>query len=249
MRSALAIVVAACAACSPASAGAQAWGSGPGSSAGSEAVLSGKLQERIDAGSYSYLRIATAAGEVWAAVPVTTLKAGAEVRIDQPVWMKDFESKTLGRKWPRIAFGTLSGPKAAGAQAPSGKMPADANHSFAHPKASPPADVGEAKVPRAPGKSGRTVAEVFAQRAALSGHEVAVRGKVVKFTEGVLGRNWIHLRDGTGSGGSNDLTVTTSESCAVGDVVLLSGTARVDQDFGAGYRYPVLVEGARLQSR
>jgi len=245
MRFALAIVVAACAACSPASAQAQAWGPAASGSAGSDPVLSGKLQERIDAGSYSYLRIATAAGEVWAAVPVTTLKAGAEVRIDQPVWMKDFESKTLGRKWPRIAFGTLSGPEAA----PPGKMPADANHSFAHPKASPPADVGEAKVPRAPGKSGRTVAEVFAQRAALSGHEVAVRGKVVKFTEGVLGRNWIHLRDGTGSDGSNDLTVTTSESCAVGDVVLLSGTARVDQDFGAGYRYPVLVEGARLQSR
>src|SRR5262245_56904882 len=156
MRFALAIVLAACAACSPAPAGAQEWDPAARSGAGADAVLSGKLQERSDAGSYSYLRIATSAGEVWAAVPTTTLQAGADVRIEQPMWMKDFESKTLGRKWPRIAFGTLSGSEAAATQGPSGKMPADANHSFAHPKAAPAAAVGKVKVARAPGSSGRT---------------------------------------------------------------------------------------------
>ena len=254
MRLASAIFLAACAACSAAGAGPQeanpaASGAGPGS------AVSGKLLERIDAGSYSYLRIAGATGEVWAAVPTTGLPAGAEVRVEQPLWMQDFESKTLGRKWPRIAFGTLSGSEGTGAsqgggaRGPSPKMPSDAAHSFTHPAAPPPADVGELRVARAPGSSGRTVGEVFAQRAALSGREVAVRGKVVKFTAGVLGRNWVHLRDGTGANGANDLTVTSDESCSVGDVVLARGTARLDQDFGAGYRYPVLLEGARLQAR
>jgi hypothetical protein len=260
MRFALAISLAVCAACNASAAGSQEPTPAPrGEDPGS--AVSGKLLERIDAGSYSYLRIASAAGEVWAAVPTTALPVGAPVSVEQPLWMQDFESKTLGRKWPRIAFGTLSGSGAGGAAephpaaladapgGPAGRMPSDALHAFTHPSAPRAADVGGLKVARAPGSSGRTVAEVFAQRTALSGQEVAVRGKVVKFTAGVLGRNWIHLRDGTGVDGGNDLTVTSDESCAVGDVVLARGTARLDQDFGAGYRYPVLLEGARLQAR
>jgi hypothetical protein len=260
MRFALAIFVATSAACSAAGAGPQAADpAAPATRPGS--AVSGKLLERIDAGSYSYLRIAGAAGEVWAAVPATELSAGAEVRVEQPLWMQDFESNTLGRKWPRIAFGTLSASTAPGGatshdggaalvpRGSSGRMPADAVHAFTHPSAPPPVGGGEVKVARAAGSSGRTVAEVFAQRATLAGRKVAVRGKVVKFTGGVLGRNWIHLRDGTGGDGTNDLTVTSEETCSVGDVVLASGVARVDQDFGAGYRYAVLIEGARLQAR
>jgi hypothetical protein len=63
-----------------------------------------------------------------------------------------------------------------------------------------------------------------------------------------MGRNWLHLRDGTGSSANkdHDLTVTTSETAAVGDVVLVRGTVRKDLDFGAGYAYAVLVEEAKL---
>jgi len=74
-----------------------------------EGSLRGKLLERIDAGSYSYLRLAATAGEVWAAVPVTDVAVGASVTVEQPIWMQDFEGKAIGRKFPRIAFGTLSG--------------------------------------------------------------------------------------------------------------------------------------------
>jgi len=63
-----------------------------------------------------------------------------------------------------------------------------------------------------------------------------------------MGRNWIHLRDGTGSAekSDNDLTVTTDDQAAVGDVVSVKGTVRLDKDFGAGYAYPVLVEDAKV---
>jgi hypothetical protein len=90
---------------------------------------------------------------------------------------------------------------------------------------------------------------VFAKRTALNGKPVGVRGKVVKVTTGVMGRNWVHLRDGTGAAGNDDLLVTTQDECAVGDVVVARGTARVYQDFGAGYKYPVLIEGAKLQEK
>ncbi len=63
-----------------------------------------------------------------------------------------------------------------------------------------------------------------------------------------MGRNWIHIRDGSGSAEKSDfdLTVTTSEKAAVGDVVLVKGTLRFDQDFGSGYTYPVILEGAEF---
>ena len=77
---------------------------------------------------------------------------------------------------------------------------------------------------------------------------VAVRGKVVKYNPGIMGKNWIHLRDGSGSREKkdDDITVTTLDSAAVGDVVLVRGTVHLDRNFGAGYVYPVIIEDAKV---
>ncbi len=85
----------------------------------------------------------------------------------------------------------------------------------------------------------------------LTGSTVTVRGRVVKFNGGILGRNWIHLQDGTGDAtqGTHDLTVTTDAKAAVGDVVTITGMLVVDQDFGAGYAYAVLLESASVESQ
>jgi hypothetical protein len=61
-----------------------------------------------------------------------------------------------------------------------------------------------------------------------------------------MDRTWFHIQDGTGMGESKDLTVTTDHPVEVGSVVLVKGTAAVDKDFGAGYFYPVILEGATV---
>jgi hypothetical protein len=61
-----------------------------------------------------------------------------------------------------------------------------------------------------------------------------------------MGKNWIHLQDGTGDNGSNDLTVTTDSTVNVGDTVLVSGVLNTDKDFGYGYQYAVIVEDAKI---
>ena len=93
---------------------------------------------------------------------------------------------------------------------------------------------------------GYTVSELFAKRSDLAGREVSVRGKVVKFTGGVMGKNWIHLRDGSGGAESNDLTVTTDATATVGDTVLVRGKLATDRDLGYGYKYDVIVEDAQI---
>ena len=232
-----------------------------GGQAAPATTVKGKIVERLDAEPYSYLRLKTDQGEAWAAVPKTDKAAGAEVVVANAMAMPDFESKTLKRKFELVYFGTLGGadaPPAApshgegGAMGgpggpmggPGGPMGMAAQHAAA---AAGPADVGSVKVPKAPGADARTVAEVFAQRVALKEKGVTVRGKVVKFNEGIMGRNWLHIRDGSGAAGKdNDLTVTTAEKAAIGDVVIVKGTVRIDKDFGAGYSYPVIVEDAKL---
>ena len=266
MRLALAVLLAlAVTACkksnAPSPAQAPAAG-GPVATASAAGGVGGKLLERIDAAPYSYLKIATPAGEIWAAVPQAAVEKGADVVIDNPMPMDGFESKSLNRKFEKIYFGTLAGqggPAQAAApagmppgaapvpgQMPPGGMPPGgmgAQHAAA---AAGPSDVGDVKVPKATGANAKTVAEIHAQKAQLKEKKVTVRGKVVKSNSGIMGKNWIHVRDGSGSAekGDNDITVTSESAASVGDVLVITGVVRVDKDFGAGYAYPVIIEEA-----
>jgi hypothetical protein len=105
------------------------------------------------------------------------------------------------------------------------------------------------KVAKAEGASGRTVAEVYANRVALKDKPVVIRARVVKVNAGVMGKNWVHLRDGSGSAadGSNDLLVTSKDEPKVGDLVVAKGTVKTDVNLGSGYAYKVLVEEASFQ--
>jgi hypothetical protein len=112
-----------------------------------------------------------------------------------------------------------------------------------HPAAKPAAEVDLAGITQAEG--GKTVADVFAEKDALVGQKVTVRGKVVKVNAGILGTNWVHVRDGSGAEGTNDLTLTTGGNVpGVGDTVLVTGTVALNKDFGMGYTYDVIVEEA-----
>jgi membrane protein implicated in regulation of membrane protease activity len=217
--------------------------------------LQGQVQEVIDGGAYTYLRIRTkSSGDVWAATLPTKLQKGASVVIADAMLMTDFHSKALNRTFAEIVFGTARAagatiPPATKAAAPAAKAatPAQTQPSPHGSGAKEPA-VAIGRIDKATGAEGRTVVEVNQQSKQLAGKNVQVRGKVVKVSTNIMGRNWVHLRDGTGAAdGSNDLLVTTTQTPKVGDVVLARGVVRVNADFGSGYSYPVLVEKATLK--
>jgi len=217
------------------------------------ASLKGKVLERLDAPPYSYLRIQSGKEEVWAAVPKAEVSKGAEVTVLNAMPMADFESKSLKRKFAVVYFGTLEGSSPAAAAAPGTPPPgmenSPAGMAQQHAKAAQgPANVGDVKVPKATGADARTVSEVYAQKGALKEKTVTIRGKVVKFNPGIMGKNWVHLQDGSGKADKqdNDITVTTQDMTTVGDTIVVKGTVRVDKDFGAGYAYPVIIEEATL---
>ena len=104
-------------------------------------------------------------------------------------------------------------------------------------------------VKKAEGKDAYTVAEIYEKKSSLSEKQVVVRGKVVKVSSGIMGKNWIHLQDGTGSklDGTNDIIATSQDSPEVGEVVTVKGTVYKDKDFGSGYKFSVIMEQASVQ--
>ena len=138
-------------------------------------------------------------------------------------------------------------PPAEKAPAPEATATAGDTASVPHPEPSavPGAMVDFSGIAKAEG--GKTVAEIFAEKAQLAGTEVTFRGKVVKTNPEIMGKNWLHVQDGTGALNSNDLTITTSaELPNVGDTVLVTGKVALDQDFGLGYQYPIIIEEAQV---
>ncbi|MBW2184028.1 MAG: hypothetical protein JRF49_09225, partial [Deltaproteobacteria bacterium] len=95
-------------------------------------------------------------------------------------------------------------------------------------------------------KLSKTVSELYAQKNDLAGKEVVVRGKVVKFSKNIMGKNWIHVQDGTGDIGSNDLTITTTAVAKIGDIILVRGRIAINKDFGFGYKYDIIIEDANV---
>jgi hypothetical protein len=90
---------------------------------------------------------------------------------------------------------------------------------------------------------GYTIAEALAQRNELAGKPIKVRGKVIKVSPGIMGKNWLHIVVGSGS---EELIVTTSGMAAYGAVIVAEGALGLNRDFGYGYKYDVLMEDAAV---
>jgi hypothetical protein len=203
-------------------------------------IVTGEVLEIQDASGYTYLRLKTKDGETWAAVSKASVKQGSKVTIENVMVMNNFESKSLKKTFTTIVFGTLAGTNGQGTANAMG---------MAHASMGKPVDTENIKVAKATGENAKTVAEIITQSPSLKDKPVLVRGKVVKYNAGIMGKNWVHLRDGSGSAAdnTNDLLLTSMNEVKLGDVVTAKGTVRTDKDFGSGYAYKVIIEDATFQ--
>ena len=203
----------------------------------------GKVITTMDSGGYTYIEFEENGERLWAAAPSFKVAVGDTIEFSGALPMKDFRSNKLDKTFASILFvnqvrvGDNPLPEAGEPALPEGHIPI--------------ADTTKRAVTVEPGSvqtadGGHTIAECFLEREALSGKRIKVRGRVVKFTMKILGRNWIHIQDGTGEEGSNDLTVTTKAEVNLGDLILVTGTLSLNKDFGAGYVYPLILEQASV---
>jgi len=210
-------------------------------------AIQGTVLEVLDASPYSYIRLKAAQGEVWAAVPAAALKVGAPVTVQVQVKMDQFQSQTLHRTFDALYMGTLAGAAPAPAVPATGMVPGAVQSTATAAHGASPL-LSTEKVAKAAGAEGHTISELYAGKDALKDRPVMVRGKVMKYSAGIMGKAWIHLSDGSGHQQAKDydLTVTTQDVAKVGEVVTVQGVLHINRDIGMGYVYPVLIEDAKI---
>lgn len=202
------------------------------------ATVKGEVLEVKEVDSYTYLRIKTKDGETWAAISKSAVSKGAQVTLENVTVMTNFESKSLQKTFPTIAFGTLAGGTPKTESTPLSNSPKSV-------------EIADIKVSKASGPNAQTVEEVIKNGVKLKDKTVLIHGKIVKYNPDIMGKNWLHLRDGSGSvaNNTNDILVTTSGQAKLGDVVTVRGIVRTDKKFGSGYDYKVLIEDAALEAK
>lgn len=220
---------------------------GPALADTSGGAVAGTVAEVIQVPNYTYLRLSTGAGETWAAVSSTQAVAvGQAVRVVSANEMTGFASKTLNRTFDSIWFGQLE--LAAGAPTPSASpdgLPPG------HPSVAPPPVGGAAAgalaaLDQAGPALALRVSDVFAEKAALGGKRVRLKGTATRVTS-VQGTFYVHLKDGSGTPGQDDdLTVLTTTEVKVDQPVTVEGRVALNKDVGMGAPYPVVLEGATV---
>jgi hypothetical protein len=203
-----------------------------------------KVVEVIQTSQYTYLKVSENGAEDWIAVNAQEAAAGEVYYYEQALEMLNFKSKELNRTFEKIYFVQgLSKQPVVSADPGSGGM-ASMPNAAAHQGKAPEAKKDGISV--APANGSISIAQVYKDRANYAGKIVKVRGQVVKINEQVMGKNWIHIQDGTGDGESFDLTVTTLDGMKMDDVVTFEGTISLKKDFTHGYFYEVIMEDATL---
>jgi hypothetical protein len=212
-------------------------------------TLTGKVLETTNVSSYTYVQFDTGKAKVWAAAPTFKVKVGDNVTVSNSMAVAGYYSTTLNRNFDSVYFTdkvAVNGATAEWIESPAVKARAAQNGKL--PSGHP--DIGKAQKVDLTGikkaDAGITVEEVFANKDSLKGKTVTVRGRVTKYNGKILGKNWIHVKDGTGAVGNNDLMVTSDATAKVGDTVLVTGKVATDRDFGSGYKWPVMIENAKV---
>lgn len=202
--------------------------------------------EKINTTNYTYLLVNENGAEIWLAFPLAEIKIGETYYYANEMLMNNFESKELQRTFEKVYF--ISG---VSLEPPSKQVAANPHHMNPQPIAESNPHTGnaviktqkeEVKIEQA--KTGISIKELYAKKETYAGKKVTLKGKVIKFSAEIMGKNWIHLQDGTDFKGTFDLTVTTQETLKIGDVITVEGTIVLNKDFGSGYHYDVLMEDA-----
>lgn len=182
---------------------------------------------------YVYIRVDEDGDEYWIATTRQEVEVGKSYFFKDGLLKTNFESKEYNRIFDRIFL-------------VSSIVPADHGNSggqMAGNQTAPAQVATDVKMPiRVEGSL--PIGDLVADPQKYKGKEVQISGLVTKINPNIMGRNWIHLRDGTGE--DYDLVLTSSMILPEGAVVTMRGTVGLDLDFGAGYRYDILIENATM---
>ena len=196
------------------------------------------VKDVLQTSKYTYLFVSENSQEFWIAVRRLDAKVGDDVYYQQSLLMKNFKSKELDRVFENVLFiqGNTS-------TAPT----ADAKPKMTTNKMPTKVDKKVAGIQVKVAEGGISIADLFKNKDKYEGKKVKISGQVVKVNNGIMGKNWIHIQDGTTDADNYDLTFTTQNKANMGDVISIEGTVYLKKKFGAGYSYDLIIEEAIIK--
>ncbi len=204
-----------------------------------------EVKEVIQGNTYTYLNVKEGTDEKWVAITKQDINKGDVYYYDNELEMDNFHSKEIDRTFDVIYFvSQISKTPLMQAQNPMGGMMPGMEDMAAHSGRVATEEHSEISLEKSAGEI--TIGQIFENRKDYAGKEIQIRGVVVKVNKSVMGKNWIHIQDGTSSDGSYDLTITSQDIAEVDDEVTFKGKITLEKDFGAGYFYDVIMEDATL---
>ncbi|MBT8323379.1 MAG: hypothetical protein KJO94_07870 [Eudoraea sp.] len=201
-----------------------------------------KVQEVHPSSKYLYLRVQEGDRSYWMATGPMNVEVGDVYYYNEALVKTNFESKEIQKVFDTLYLVTQLIPESQG----DALKPKD--------KIAPPPKQGETEEKTGGFHSNQdsriakqiSIGNLLEDPGALEGKLVQVTGTCTKINSGILGRNWIHLKDDSVK--DRDIVITSQEKVAPGDIVTFRAEVAIDKDFGAGYTYEVLLEkGVRVK--
>ena len=192
------------------------------------------VNEVLNTSRYTYLQVSEGQEEFWIAVPVQPVEVGETYFYQGGLLKKNFESKEFGRIFETLYLVSAVTKKTT--------LPSQSVIDQVLSEENPKESTKDLNI--TPVQDGITIAELVENANKYEGKEVKITGLCTKVNPMIMGRNWVHLQDGSGE--DYDLTITTQERIPEGAIVTLKGKVALNKDFGAGYRYDIIVEEAVL---
>ncbi len=204
--------------------------SSPATNAGFHTVVA---EEVLPTEKYVYVRVKEGADEYW----IATRKM--EVEIGQTYFYKDgllktnFVSKEYNRTFDKVYLvGRLVPPNHGGRT----------NNETSIPQISPKSEISNDRAVLK--KGSMKIADLVANPKKYKGKTVQITGKCTKLNANIMGRNWMHLQDG--SKDDYDLVITSDVAIPEGHIVTMKATVALNKDFGAGYKYDIILENGEI---
>lgn len=197
------------------------------------------VDEVLQASRYVYLNVTEKGKQFWIATGKQDVKVGQRFFYRDGLLKTNFESKEHQRRFDTIYLVTNLVAENHGNN--TGTLTADFSETNTAQKAtSVKKDIPTHTEEIIQDKGSITISELVANSSAYEGKTVQLTGKCVKINPNIMKRNWIHLQDG--SKNDYDLVITSSTFVPEGKTVTIKAEVSLNRDFGAGYRYDLILE-------
>ncbi len=203
------------------------------------------VDEVLQTKNYTYLHGKVDGDAIWVALPKIEASVGDEFYYQQGIEMREFKSTELKKTFDVVWF--IQGvDKAQVVQGNAGGAQANQQTSMQNDPHKPKSVNEKSDIKIDPAEGCITIAELFKNKKKYKDKTVSIKGRVVKYNSNIMGKNWIHLQDGTNYSDEFDLTITSDMDTKIDEILIIKGKISLDKNFGYGYFYKILMEDGMI---